>query len=540
MFSRSGSSAAAAGTSGQTATLTGNSGGGVSANSSSAAPGIAGSPQPPPDLIGSLMLSSSGILDALLQTNSASAPPMTSSTNHLRSYTNNFLPTDFYRPLSGTLPRRRYSFGGLPDFGEQQISNLLNETSRSISRSMQILCDNRENIDLCEIKKALDIDPRPELMNGMSDQSNLLPMGTNFFSHPNIFSPAAGGGYGTGQLKYQSPSAAAGLFEPSPTMMPLQCQLATGSGPLFTSSSSTAGLNCYAGGGGGYDNMFPSPHLQMGGMGRRAGRANVNYLLSKPGGGLTYPYTQQPFNNNATASCYLPPSSSSNYFCNANQNYPWATNVGSPLSLNQRLMAGLDCASSSSFPAYPSTNPFARNSMLPPSSMFTMNSAHYGSHPSISKYSNASRNAFASHNYFPHQNNASSAMNTTGGGPCYPYDPMSSYSQQNAAGYYNNNNNHNNNMATYNHHHHQPANRGLYGSGFQQHPPRSLPLSYYPGYKSGGYYGTRHGGGAFNANSLSRVGNSSAAAAAAAAAAASDMKRQVSFKFDVDQLSIGS
>lgn len=299
--------------------------------------------------------------------------------------------------------------------------------------------------------------------------------------------------------------------------------------------------------------MFSTPHLQMGGMGRRAGRTNVNYLLSKPGG-LTYPYPHpQPFNNNAPASCYLPSSApSSNYFCNANsinnQSYPWSNAggggiVGSPLSLNQRLMAGLDCS-------YPSTNPFARNcnSMLPqqsmpPSSMLMMNSAHYGSHPSISKYSNASRNAFASHNYFPHPNSmnhpsssfTSSAMNTTTtGGPSYPpfqHDPMASYSQPNA-GYYNNNNN----MATYNHHR-----TGLYGSGFQHpHPPRSLPLSYYPGYKSGGYYGTRHGGGGFNANSLSRVGSSSAAAAAAAAAAASDMKRQVSFKFDVDQLSIGS
>lgn len=496
------------------------------------------------------MLSSSGILDALLPStvstaNSSSAAQKGSQHHHRNNYTSNFLPTDFYRPLSGTLPRRRYSFGGLPDFGEQQISNLLNETSRSISRSMQILYDNRENIDLCEIKKALDIDPRPELAgtNGICaigggghpqdhhQHSNLMAMGANFYSHPNIYSPP-GGIYGSGQLKYQSPSAAAALFGPSPLspIMPLQCQLATGSGPLLT------------GGGPGVPfDLLSSPTTAMGlGSGCRRYKPNVNYLFSKPTFGGNGSYAYPPYNGIGSNGPGM------NYYNASHSNYPWnGSGVGNPLSLNQRLMAGLDCT-------YPAASSAHAN--------MAMRNYHYGSHPTISKYSNTTpRSAFHSsshNNYFASGNLTSSAINATTA--CYPPAASSSSAFLLDGGGYNNPNPfsappgyHNNSSNSYSSNNyssfpHPSAYRhGAYvgggGSSFQ-HPPRSLPLSYYPAYKmsagmggsgSGFYNAGRHGGGGFNANSLSRVGN-------LVGGGSGDMKRQVSFKFDVDQLSIGS
>lgn len=487
----------------------------TAANSTAAGLTSASSPQPPPDLIGSLMLSSSGILDALLPSitttsNAASGNASNSTTTgqqqrHRSNYSSNFLPTDFYRPLAGTLPRRRYSFGGVPDFAEQQISNLLNETSRSISRSMQILCENRDNMDLCEIKKALDIDPRIDLqrdvMNDTID-SNLLTMGTNFYSHPNIYTPP-GGIYGSGQLKYQSPSAAATLFGPSPLSpsVPLQCQLATGSGPLFPSNAVTMDLV----------SSPTSMALAGAGIGSRRYKSNVNYLLSKPmyGHNATFPS----FTQNLSGL-------HGNYYNSPMGTYPWngapANVIGNPLSLNQRLMAGLDGS-------YPSA---------------TMRNYHYGSHPTISKYSNTPR---AYQNFQP-GHLITSGINA--GNSCYPppylqeASSASNYHHQfpvsSVSSCYNNYANQPSSFLTNNsYHNHQSP---LYRHGAFQQPPRSLPLGYYPAYKvgSGGFYNaTRHGpGGAFNANSLSRVGASSASAG--------DMKRQVSFKFDVDQLSIGS
>lgn len=430
---------------------------------------------------------------------------------------------------------------------------------------MQILCDNRENIDLCEIKKALDIDPRLEvtgLCNVIPDHSNLMTMGANFYSHPNIYTPPGGSGgggiYGSGQLKYQSPSAAAALFGPSPLSpsVPLQCQLATGSGPLFPSSSSAiTGMNCYPGGGAPFDLLSSPTTMAMcaGSGGRRYNnKANVNYLFAKPGSYACPPFANSSINPNTNLMGHnnLPGMNASYYPANSSSGYPWHAGsggggIGNPLSLNQRLMAGLDCA-------YPST--VTRN-------------CHYGSHPTISKYSNAAgrSSAFLSqshNNYFhngigPSGSNllTSSAISNTSS--CYPssfmhdgplgqassgYTNPMPYSTSSSPGYNHSSYGHHN---PYSHLHQQHSSyyphRGPYGGGsgsFQQ-PPRSLPLSYYPAYKvssAGAFYnGTRHGGSAFNANSLSRVG-----AANLVGASAGDMKRQVSFKFDVDQLSIGS
>lgn len=392
---------------------------------------------------------------------------------------------------------------------------------------MQILYDNRENIDLCEIKKALDIDPRLELpsttgMNGTPDHSNLMAMGANFYSHPNIYTPP-GGIYGSGQLKYQSPSAAAALFGPSmmSPSVPLQCQLATGSGPLFPSG----------GAGSGPFDLLASPTTMMGGgvNGRRY-KPNVNYLFPKPGFG------------NGNYAC--PPASvQGSYYYNGATNYPWngqggggglGGGVGNPMSLNQRLMAGLDCS-------YPSAA--------------AMRNYHYGSHPTISKYGNTPRNAFlSSYNYFPNHNINNNNLTSSATNSCYPpsflhdgpaaatcsYNNPFSMSASPGYGNYSQ-------PTSFLQQQHQGYRHGPYGgggSGGFQHPPRSLPLSYYPAYKvsagGGGFYNaTRHGGGgAFNANSLSRVGN--LVGGGGSGTSAGDMKRQVSFKFDVDQLSIGS
>lgn len=128
-------------------------------------------------------------------------------TNNSNFYGNSFM-YDNNQPTGPTigissplLPRRRYSIGGLPSASmtdymnsmqnsaeSTHLSNLLNETSKSITRSSQLLADRRlsQGGGLSSYPvggiSCMDIPYRKEM------SSFNLQMPTNFSSHPNIYS----------------------------------------------------------------------------------------------------------------------------------------------------------------------------------------------------------------------------------------------------------------------------------------------------------------------------------------------------------------
>lgn len=109
------------------------------------------------------------------------------------------------------LPRRRYSIGGLPsasmaDYSNllqnsadtTHLSNLLNETSKSITRSSQLLADRRlsqsglSNYPTVGGISCMDNMPYRKEMSSFN-----LHMPTNFSSHPNIYTNQQPSNYNT-------------------------------------------------------------------------------------------------------------------------------------------------------------------------------------------------------------------------------------------------------------------------------------------------------------------------------------------------------
>lgn len=90
------------------------------------------------------------------------------------------------------LPRRRYSIGGLPSADycsltqnhnpttSNHLTNLINETSKSISRSTEILNRRLLNEGISSYP-TLNIGEQSHFLN-----DNIVPMSSNFYSHPNI------------------------------------------------------------------------------------------------------------------------------------------------------------------------------------------------------------------------------------------------------------------------------------------------------------------------------------------------------------------
>lgn len=434
-----------------------------------------------------------------------------------------------YWPTS--MPRRRYSLGGPPDFQEQQINNLLSETTRSISRSMQILCSNNENLSSLPTTdvNALNLDSlNYDLMaaaaasgsNNLSNtfldggtatnSSNLLAMASNFYSHPNIYSPfGGGGGGGTLPAKYQSPLLPSSHHGFS----------ATGSGPLFQTYYNNNNNNNIS-----YDQSPLTTSLPMS---FRKFKPNSSYMHSKP----MYSYQQQPLSSLYHLQSLSPP--------------PQQPSSYSILGTSPLCPYGMPSAPYSTTAAAMSRNLY---SSLPHSN----SAAHYGSHPTISKYTSP-RHCYGNNNmmnsFSNNSQNISSYLrntNTTTGHNSnnflhhQPPPPHPGYVNPYSSNYFGNNS-----QSRYHHYLQQPSSQQ---QPYQQQRHHSSYNNYYhqpssssSAYRTGsgtGYYPSGHYRAINNYSGLSKA--AATVGGGSSGSGVCDMKRQVSFKFDVDTLSIES